>query len=189
MPKKIVEDQMYDPEPELETENEIEHEPIRISKRTGKPVRPLTELQKETLAKGRAIGVQKKKELVEGIDKNVIKKHKEEIHRQKVEKNKQIYEDALKQTEKEEEIQVVETPPPPQKTEKNERKIKKKVIKYVEASDSDSEEEEVIVRRRRKEPKQRDDDIPEKILRQKLKNNLEDIKASSLSQMLMPSYY
>ena len=189
MPKKIVEEQMYDPEPELETENEIEHEPIRISKRTGKPVRPLTELQKETLAKGRAIGVQKKKELVEGIDKNVIKKHKEEIHRQKVEKNKQIYEDALKQTEKGEEIQVVETPPPPQKTEKNERKIKKKVIKYVEASDSDSEEEEVIVRRRRKEPKQRDDDIPEKILRQKLKNNLEDIKASSLSQMLMPSYY
>lgn len=182
MPKKIVEEQMYDPEPELETENEIEPEPIRISKRTGKPVRPLTELQKETLAKGRAIGVQKKKELVEGIDKNVIKKHKEEIHRQKVEKNKQIYEDALKQTEKKEE----EVPPPPQK---NERKIKKKVIKYVEASDSDSEEEEVIVRRRRKEPKQRDDDIPEKILRQKLKNNLEDIKASSLSQMLMPSYY
>ena len=187
MPKKIVEEEVYDPEPELETENE--NEPIRISKRTGKPVRPLTELQKETLAKGRAIGVQKKKELVEGIDKKVIKKHKEEIHRQKVEKNKQIYEDALKQTEKEEEIQVVETPPPPQKTEKNERKIKKKVIKYVEASDSDSEEEEVIVRRRRKEPKQRDDDIPEKILRQKLKNNLEDIKASSLSQMLMPSYY
>jgi hypothetical protein len=187
MPKKIVEEEVYEPEPELETENE--NEPIRISKRTGKPVRPLTELQKETLAKGRAIGVQKKKELVEGIDKNVIKKHKEEIHRQKVEKNKQIYEDALKQTEKEEEIQVVETPPPPQKTEKNERKIKKKVIKYVEASDSDSEEEEVIVRRRRKEPKQRDDDIPEKILRQKLKNNLEDIKASSLSQMLMPSYY
>ena len=181
MPKKIVEEQMYDPEPELETENEIEPEPIRISKRTGKPVRPLTELQKETLAKGRAIGVQKKKELVEGIDKNVIKKHKEEIHRQKVEKNKQIYEDALKQTEKKEE----EVPPPPQK---NERKIKKKVIKYIEASDSDSEEE-VIVRRRRKEPKQRDDDIPEKILRQKLKNNLEDIKASSLSQMLMPSYY
>lgn len=181
MPKKIVEEQMYDPEPELETENEIEPEPIRISKRTGKPVRPLTDLQKETLAKGRAIGVQKKKELVEGIDKNVIKKHKEEIHRQKVEKNKQIYEDALKQTEKKEE----EVPPPPQK---NERKIKKKVIKYIEASDSDSEEE-VIVRRRRKEPKQSDDDIPEKILRQKLKNNLEDIKASSLSQMLMPSYY
>lgn len=181
MPKKIVEEQMYDPEPELETENEIEPEPIRISKRTGKPVRPLTELQKETLAKGRAIGVQKKKELVEGIDKNVIKKHKEEIHRQKVEKNKQIYEDALKQTEKKEE----EVPPPPQK---NERKIKKKVIKYIEASDSDSEEE-VIVRRRRKEPKEREDDIPEKILRQKLKNNLEDIKASSLSQMLMPSYY
>lgn len=181
MPKKIVEEQMYDPEPELETENEIEPEPIRISKRTGKPVRPLTDLQKETLAKGRAIGVQKKKELVEGIDKNVIKKHKQEIHRQKVEKNKQIYEDALKQTEKKEE----EVPPPPQK---NERKIKKKVIKYIEASDSDSEEE-VIVRRRRKEPKEREDDIPEKILRQKLKNNLEDIKASSLSQMLMPSYY
>jgi len=187
MPKKIVEEDVY--QPELETE--LEPEPIRISKRTGKPVRPLTELQKETLSKGRAIGVQKKKELVEGMDKNVIKKHKEEIHRQKVEKNKQIYEDALKQTEKEEEIQVVETPPPPpQKTEKNERKIKKKVIKYVEASDSDSEEEEVIVRRRmKKEPKEREDDIPERILRQKLKNNLEDIKASSLSQMLMPSYY
>ena len=55
MPKKIVEEEVYEPEPELETENE--NEPIRISKRTGKPVRPLTELQKETLAKGRAIGV------------------------------------------------------------------------------------------------------------------------------------
>jgi len=182
MPKKIVEEEVYEPEPELETENEPEPEPIRISKRTGKPVRPLTELQKETLAKGRAIGVQKKKELVEGIDKDIIKKHREEIHKQKVQKNKQIYEEALKTTEKKEE----EVPPPPQKTE---RKIKKKVIKYVEASDSDSEEEEVIVRRRRKEPKERHDDIPENILRQKLKNNLEHIKASSLSQMLMPSYY
>jgi hypothetical protein len=178
MPKKIVEE-VYDPEPELENENEIE--PIKISKRTGKPVRALTELQKETLAKGRAIGVQKKKELVEGIDKDIIKKHKEEIHKKKVEKNKQIYEDALKETKEEEEV-----PPPP---EKKERKIKKKVIKYVEASDSESEEEEVIIRRRRKEVKHRDDDIPENILRQKLKNNLQDIKASSLSQMLMPSYY
>ena len=62
MTKKIVEEEVYDPEPELE--NETENEPIRISKRSGKPVRPLTELQKETLAKGRAIGVQKKKELV-----------------------------------------------------------------------------------------------------------------------------
>ena len=176
MTKKIVEE-VYDPELEIETENEIE--PIKISKRTGKPVRPLTELQKETLAKGRAIGVQKKKELVEGIDKDIIKKHREQIHKQKVEKNKQIYEDALKETKEEEEIQ---------QPEKKERKIKKKVIKYVEASDSDSEEEEVIIRRRRKEPKERED-IPENILRQKLKNNLQDIKASSLSQMLMPSYY
>lgn len=63
MPKKISEEEVYDPdpEPEPELENETEPEPIRISKRTGKPVRPLTEKQKETLARGRAIGVQKKK--------------------------------------------------------------------------------------------------------------------------------
>ena len=74
--KKILEEDVY--QPELETELEPEPEPIRISKRTGKPVRPLTELQKETLSKGRAIGVQKKKELVEGIDKDIIKQLKAE---------------------------------------------------------------------------------------------------------------
>lgn len=54
---------MYDPdpEPEPELENETEPEPIRISKRTGKPVRPLTEKQKETLARGRAYRGSKKR--------------------------------------------------------------------------------------------------------------------------------
>ena len=72
---------------DLEEPDIIKEPEIRISKRTGKPVRELSELQKETLSKGRALGVQKKKQLNEGIDlqkkAEAIKHAKEEekLHR------------------------------------------------------------------------------------------------------------
>ena len=60
MPKKTKEPEILEePEPEP---------PVRISKKTGRPVRELTELQKDTLRKGRELALQKRKELSEGVE-------------------------------------------------------------------------------------------------------------------------
>ena len=108
MPKKsknqidIVEE--YEPELEVEKDagKDVEKE-IKISKRTGKPVRELSELQKETLRKGRELAVAKRKELIVGIDLEKralnIKKAKEEMQNAKLEKQKKMYEDAVKDDE------------------------------------------------------------------------------------------
>lgn len=180
-------------EPELKEEKKPEPE-IRISKRTGKPVRELSELQKETLAKGRALALQKKKELNEGVDKErkaeALRKAKEEmrLHRDtkqqlKIASQKKAYEDALKESLEDEEENKKPQPP------KKEKKIKKKVVKYVEASsDSDSEEEEIIVRKKKKD-KPKEEDIPQQVLRQRLRNNLEEVKSNSMAQLMMPSYF
>lgn len=180
--------------PDYETPEEEEPE-IKISKRTGKPVRPLTEKQKETLAKGRELAIAKRKELLVGVDlakrAETIKKAKEELRnarnlkqQEKLEQQKKQYEEAVKEETEEE-----EEPPKPVQVAKP-KKIKKKVIKYVEASSSESEEEEVIIRKKKKEPKPKEeDDIPERILRQRMKSNLEDIKSNSLAKLMMPSYY
>ena len=185
-PKEIVE------VPDYETPEEEEPE-IKISKRTGKPVRPLTEKQRETLAKGRELAIAKRKELLVGVDlakrAETIQKAKEEMknarnvkQQEKLEQQKKQYEEAVREESDEEE----EEPPRPVAKPK---KLKKKVIKYIEASSSESEEE-VIVRRRRKEPKEpRYDNLPENILRQRMKSNLADIKSNSLASLMIPSYY
>ena len=49
---------------------EIIEKPVEISKKTGKPKKKLTELQLETLRKGRELAVEKRKQMVEGIDLN-----------------------------------------------------------------------------------------------------------------------
>lgn len=209
MPKPIKQrddwvDYETDPEPEpKEASAEAKPEPeIRISKRTGKPVRPMTELQKETLAKGRALALQKKKELNEGVDKErkaeALRKAKEEMRKErdtkqqlKIASQKKAYEDALQDVLKEDE--------PPKK----EKKPKKKVVKYVEvsSSDSESEEEEIIVRKKKRDDRvtrkerntraqqQEDADIPQQVLRQRLRSNLDEVKASSMAQLMMPSYF
>ena len=73
---------------------------IKISKRTGKPVRPMTAKQMDNLNKGRQMAIQRRKEMVEGIDlakrAENIKKAKEEIHNAKIANHKKSYEDALK---------------------------------------------------------------------------------------------
>lgn len=71
MPKKSKIVEVPVPEPEIIEEKKEE---IKISKRTGKPTRPLTELQMETLRKGRELAVAKRKQLLEGID--LEKEHK-----------------------------------------------------------------------------------------------------------------
>ena len=119
MPKKskIV---VQEPAPEPVIEEKPEE--IKISKRTGKPVRPLTELQMETLRKGRELAVAKRKQLIEGVDLEKraldIKKAKDEMKLERDTKQqlqlkhqKKIYDeavsDALKDkvaVEKEEEV-------------------------------------------------------------------------------------
>ena len=188
MPKKVKQTEVMEvtevyedvEQPELIEEtpepSELSEPEINISKRTGKPLRPMTEKQKENLAKGRILAVQRRKEMVVGIDlKNRaenIKKAKEDLHNAKIANHKKSYEDAIKNDEP-----------------KKEKKIKKKVIKYIEESSSDSEEEEEIIVKKKKKNKPKEEDLPHQILRQKLKNNLDEVKSNSMQQLMMPSYF
>jgi len=43
--------------------------------------------------------------------------------------------------------------------------------------------------KKKKINKQKEDDMPHQILRQKLRHNLDEIKSSSMQQLLMPSYF
>jgi hypothetical protein len=161
MPKKskIIEVPVPEPEP-----IEEKKEDIKISKRTGKPTRPLTELQMETLRKGRELAVAKRKQLIEGIDLEKqaleIKKAKDEMKLERDTKQqlrlkhqKKIYEEAVSDALKDSENMKKEEEP----VKEPKKKIKKKVIKYVEesssssSSDSDSEEEEIIVKKKKKQ--------------------------------------
>jgi hypothetical protein len=177
-------------------ENEPEPEPVKISIRTGKPTRSLTDLQKEVLAKGRALAVQKRKDLIAGIDLQKraenIKKAKDELklardikQQEKIQSQKKMYEDAVNEAVKddeeddddEEEVIV-------KKTIKKDKKVKKKVIKYIEESSSDSEEE-VIVRKKKDKTKA----MMAEVSKQELRKRLENEQSNSLAKMLAPSYY
>ena len=124
--------------PDYESPEEEEPE-IKISKRTGKPVRPLTEKQKETLAKGRELAIAKRKELLVGVDlakrAETIKKAKEELkiardlkQQEKLEQQKKEYEEAVKEETEEEEppkpVQVVK----PKKIKKKSNKICRSIV-------------------------------------------------------------
>jgi hypothetical protein len=210
MPKKskIIEVPVPEPEPIEEKKEEI----IKISKRTGKPVRPLTALQMETLRKGRELAVAKRKQLIEGVDLEKraldIKKAKDEMKLERDTKQqlrlkhqKKIYDeavsDALKDkvaVEKEEEVKKE----PAKEVKEAKKKIKKKVIKYVEesssSSSSESEEEEIIIKKKKNKDKNRKEEIEPKtmqaeITRQNLRKNLEDIHSASMAAMMAPSYF
>ena len=177
MPKKIIEEEIYE-QPELE----VKSEPIKISKKTGKPVRPMTEKQKENLAKGRQIAIEKKKELNAGVDMErkakMIKESRNIRQQEKIAKQKKMYEDAVKEDADNEEEVI------PKKEKK-----KKKVVKYIEESSSDSEEEEIIYKKKKKNREITNQELEENVAKHELKKRLEDVRSSSLSQMLMPSYY
>jgi hypothetical protein len=183
MPKKVKQTEVTEVYEDVEQPESTEETPepeVKISKRTGKPLRPMTEKQKENLAKGRVLAVQRRKEMVEGIDLKKraenIKKAKEDLHNAKIANHKKSYEDAIKDDE-------VEAQP------KKEKKVIKKVIKYVEESSSDSEEEEEIIIKKKKKNKQKEEDLSHQILRQKLKTNLDEVKSNSMQQLMMPSYF
>ena len=180
MPKKVKQTEVYEDVEQPESIEETPEPEVKISKRTGKPLRPMTEKQKENLAKGRVLAVQRRKEMVEGIDLKKraenIKKAKEDLHNVKIANHKKSYEDAIKDDK------IEEQP-------KKEKKVIKKVIKYIEESSSESEEEEEIIVKKKKKNKQKDEDLSHQILRQKLKNNLDEVKSNSMQQLMMPSYF
>jgi hypothetical protein len=185
MPKKSREADIIEVEPEPEPE-------IKISKRTGKPVRPLTEAQKDNLAKGREKAIATRKALIQGIDLEKraenIKKAKEEVHRAKIEAQKKKYDEAVKDFDDEPE------PVKPVPIIKKDKKVKKKVIKYVEESSSDSDsEEEVIIKKKKKErpppAPAPEPSIPEQITRQNLRSKLEAEQSNSFAKLMMPSYF
>lgn len=207
MPKKSkIEVQEPAPEPVIEEKPEE----IKISKRTGKPVRPLTALQMETLRKGRELAVAKRKQLIEGVDLEKraleIKKAKDEMKLERDTKQqlrlkhqKKIYDEAVSDALKdklaiEKEDEVKKEP-----VKEAKKKIKKKVIKYVEESSSSSsseseEEEEIIVKKKKNKDKNRKEEIEPKniqqeITRQNLRKNLEDIHSASMMAMMSPSYF
>jgi hypothetical protein len=178
MPKKVIQEEIYNPEPELE----VEEKPIKISKRTGKPVRPMTEKQKENLTKGRQIAIEKKKELNAGVDlerkARMIKEARNIRQQEKIAQQKKMYEDAVKEDADDEEV-----------IQPKKEKKKKKVVKYIEESSSDSEEEEIIYKQKKKIREKTTSELEENVAKNELKKRLEDVRSSSLSQMLMPSYY
>lgn len=187
MPKKSITG-----EPEIvQIEQEEPEEPVKISKRTGKPTRPLTDKQKETLAKGRAIAVEKKKALTRGVDlekralmvqqaKDEFKKARDQKQMDKLNEQKKQYDDA---------VNDLETLIPPEEKEKPKKKIKKKVIKYVSDSDSSSSEEEVIIKKKKSSKKKQQDDDITQITKNELKSKLQEERQNSLASLLMPTYF
>jgi len=193
MPKKTIIEEPEIIENELEEPEEPEEiePPVKISKRTGKPTRPLTDKQKETLAKGRAIAVEKKKALTRGVDLEkralAIKEGKDEVKRvrdqkqmDKINNQKKQYEDALKEFTEDEETK---------ETIKPKKKIKKKVIKYVSDSDSSSSEEEVIIKKKKSSKKKQQDDDITQITKNELRYKLQEERQNSLASLLMPTYF
>jgi len=193
MPKKamIQEPEIIENEPEEEEEAEEIETPVKISKRTGKPIRPLTDKQKETLRKGREIAVAKKKALIEGVDlqkraetlkkaKEELKKARDQKHTDKINNQKKQYEDALKEFSEDEETKEIIKP---------KKKIKKKVIKYVSDTDSSSSEEEVIIKKKKSSKKKQQDDAITQITKNELRYKLQEERQNSLASLLMPTYF
>lgn len=198
MPKKVV------PEPKIEV-IEASEPIVRISKKTGKPVRPMTQLQLDNLAKYRELGHQKRKELLEGVDlqkkaetikqaKEELKKAKSDKQQEKLKNQKQMYKEAIEDIEKvvnEEKPIKQEVPDAPKK-----KKIKKKIIKYVSESDtsdsSDSDEEEIVVKKKKekvKENKNKNYKLEKDINILQLKENLQNEQKNSIASLLTPSYF
>ena len=108
----------------------------------------------------------------------MIKEARDIQQKEKIAKQKKMYEDALAENEEQEEV-----------IQPKKEKKKKKIVKYIEESSSDSEEEEIIYKKKKKNREKTTNELEENVAKIELKKRLEDVRSSSLSQMLMPSYY
>jgi len=180
MPKKVVEE--IDEVEEYAEIEEVEEEPVKISKRTGKPIRKLTLLQQEVLAKGRLLAIKNKQDI--GNISNTKKKN--EIIKEQTMKAREMRQAKLKEDKENAELELEETRNDiiePKKT----KKIKKKVIKYVESSDSDdSSDGEVIIKKKKSHKKERNENIVDNRAVYTLKNKLLNDRLDEMAKMLMP---
>ena len=131
MPKKFIEvESSIESEEEIELDEDIP-EPIKISKKTGKPIKPLSEKQILNLKLGRERGLVMKNLIKENKDITkttaYIKEFKDKKN-SKIKENNKILNDNFDQAIK--------------FTEPVRKSIKKKKKKYIEVECSDSEESE-----------------------------------------------
>jgi hypothetical protein len=188
MVKKVVEQEIEEVEEEPE-----EIEEVKISKKTGKPLRLLSDKQKEVLKRGQAAALLKRQQMKESGDYirklesvKQAKEDKREITNTKIKNdilvNKKNYEDELI---KEEEIEEN----PIRKSIKKKKKIK--IIEYSSESSSSEEEIQYIKKKKDKSKKKQyaDDNLISKSSTEILKEQLENDQISKINAYLLPSYY
>jgi len=189
MVKKIVQEEIE----EVEIEENVEE--VKISKKTGLPLRPLSDKQKEVLKRGQAAAQLKRQQMKESGDYirklesvKQAKEDKREITNTKIKNdilvNKKNYEDELV---KEEEIEELKEPI--RKSIKKKKKIK--IIEYSSESSSSEEEIQYIKKKKDKSKKQQyvDDNLISKSSTEILKEQLENDQISKINAYLLPSYY
>ena len=181
MPKKQI---VQEPEEDYEIEEE---ELPKISKRTGKPVRKLTDLQKETLARGRELALKNKKDI--GKISATIERKK--VIKEETLKAREIRQTNLKETKHKVEQELEDTRSEyldNMEPKKKDKKIKKKIIKYIESSDSDSSDGEVIIKKRssKKSYKVENENFVNDNAVYNLKNKLLNDRLDEMAKLLMP---
>ena len=194
MVKKVVEQEIEEEEVEIE---EIVEE-VKISKKTGKPLRPLSDKQKEVLKRGQAAALLKRQQMKESGDYirklqsvKQAKEDKREITNTKIKNdiatNKKNYEEEL--VKEDEELPTEELKDPIRKSIKKKKKIK--IIEYSSESSSSEEEIQYIKKKKNKPKKQQyaDDNLISKSSTEILKEQLENDQISKINAYLLPSYY
>lgn len=183
--KKIVQevDDIEEYQEYEQIEEPVQEEPVKISKRTGKPVRPLSDKQKEILARGRQLAIKNKQD----IGRIAYTKKKNEIIKEETMKAREIRQAKLKEDKEKAELELEETRNEiiePKKT----KKVKKKVIKYVESSDSDdSSDGEIIVKKKKNHKKEvENNNIVDDRAVYNLKNKLLNDRLDEMARLLMP---
>jgi len=166
---------------------EIIEKPVEISKKTGKPKKKLTELQLETLRKGRELAVEKRKQMVEGIDLNKRAEMMKLAKEEKREAKNILQNKALKDAKENYIKEVIESDD--EIIKKKTKKTKKKIVKYIEesSSDSDSSAGEVIIRKKKKDVKK--SELIEKSSVDILKKQLDSERNSDVNDFMKPSYF
>jgi len=191
MVKKIIAEEIVEEEPEEIVE-------VKISKKTGLPVRSLSDKQKEVLKRGQAAALLKRQQMKESGDYirklqsvKQAKEDKREITNTKIKNdiatNKKNYEEEL--VKEDEELPTEELKDPIRKSIKKKKKIK--IIEYSSESSSSEEEIQYIKKKKNKPKKQQyaDDNLISKSSTEILKEQLENDQISKINAYLLPSYY
>jgi len=191
MVKKVVEEEIV----EEEIEEIVE---VKISKKTGLPVRSLSDKQKEVLKRGQATALLKRQQMKESGDyiRKLVsikqsKEDKREITNTKIKNdilvNKKNYANEL--VKEDEELPTEELKEPIRRSIKKKKKIK--IIEY--SSESSSSEEEIqYIKKKKDKPKEEqyaDDNLISKSSTEILKEQLENDQISKINAYLLPSYY